>query len=171
MALTGFRRTVAAWSLEKWFEQGPAKLARLESDARVGAVAERLRGAAAAATQLRCHHTGNHAPGATRDLQVAANRQGAVELRVDGQHAVASRKRIGLAAGRLAGRVELNFVMGAVAERLVLRSTASAQGSAEADGLAVELELTSESVGTSFANARQVDGRGRFVVYPVRPPI
>jgi hypothetical protein len=86
-------------------------LNRFESNARMGAVAKRLGSTATAAAQLCCRHTRNDTPGATGDLQVAANRQGAVVLWVDGQRTVANRKRIGLAAGWLSRRVEPNLMM------------------------------------------------------------
>src|SRR5436305_654595 len=84
-------------------------LGRSKPDARVGPIAERLGGTAPAATQLRARHAGNHAAGATRDLQVAADRQGAIDLRIDGQCPVAYRKGVSLAAGGLARGIETNF--------------------------------------------------------------
>ena len=50
-------------------------LVRFEADARVGAVAERLRVAAAAAAESCLHDTRDDAAGATGDLEIAAHLQ------------------------------------------------------------------------------------------------
>ncbi len=60
-----------------------------EADLRVRAVAERLGGAAAAATQVSRSDARHDPAGAARDLEIAAHPQGAVGLRIDRQHAVA----------------------------------------------------------------------------------
>ena len=52
------------------------------------AVAERLRRAAAAAAEPRLRDAGNPAPGAARDLEVAAHLQRSVELGIDRERTV-----------------------------------------------------------------------------------
>ena len=119
--------------------------------------------AAAAATQTRAGDARDDAAGAADDLQIAADRERTVRLRIDREHAVAHRQHVGLAARRLARRVEADFVVRAVAERLVLRGAAAAQRRAKAARLAVDLQLAAERVRPALAHAREVDGRRRLV--------
>src|SRR6185503_3803707 len=105
--------------------------------------------------------------GAADDLQVAADRERTVQLRIDREHAVAHRQHLWVAARRLARSIEADLIVRAVAERFVLRSSAAAQRRAESARLAVELQLTAERIRPALAHAREIDRRRSLVARTV----
>src|SRR5690349_16226336 len=99
--------------------------------AEVGAVAEGLVGAAAAAAQARLREARDDATGAAGNLEVAAHLQRAVRSRLDFERPASYFEHVGLTGGRLARGCEADLVVGAVAVRLVFRGSAATERGAK----------------------------------------
>src|SRR5580658_11051060 len=127
-----------------------------EADLRVRAVAKGLTGAAPATTQVRRCHARHRPSAAAEDLEVAANLQRPVLLRIDREHAIARGQRPGLTARRLAAGAEADLVMRAVAVGFVLRSPTPAQRGAKARARPIDLQLRAKGIRAALAHARKI---------------
>src|SRR5579863_1502740 len=135
----------------------------------MGAVAERLGCAAAAAAERGARDAGDYPARAAGDLQIAPHGERPIQLRIDGQDAIASGKHVGLASWGLARGREADLMMRAVAEGLVLGSAAAAERRAESARFAIDLELSAKCIRPGLADTREIHRRRSLIVHAIAP--